>query len=157
MPQLSKRTFDESKRYEAVIFQEGTHPADFEIVELQDIQNVERQRLIQTLLTDGAIGNGFLVVGSGLVNAVNVTPGGLLSQGQRILLPDALHQTIGGNYIYNMPTATPVVDRTDLIYLAIGINDVTSTQDPVIEDPTLGPGAYREQVAYTISLAQGTT
>jgi hypothetical protein len=156
MPELSKRTFDEANRFETVVFQEGTHPADFEMVELQDIQNNERQRFIENLITDGALGEGFLVVASGLDNAVNITLGAIYTQGQRLILPDGLHQAIGAppQFIYNMPVGVPTAPRTDLIYLTVSIADVTATQYPNIEDPTLGPGAYREQVQYSINIAQ---
>ena len=155
MPQLSRRTFNAANRYETVVFCEGTKPADFEMVELQDYQNSERSALQEILLTDGALGTGFLAVGSGLSNAVSLTLGAALSQGQRLLLPDVLHPAIGSSFIYAMPTATPVADRVDLIYLSVGVSDVTGVQDPNIEDPTLGPSAYREQVTYQILLAQG--
>ena len=40
---LSRRTFDEKKRYKTLIFREDKPGGDFEMVELQDIQNAERR------------------------------------------------------------------------------------------------------------------
>lgn len=158
MPQLSRRTFNVANRYETVVFQEGTHPADFEMVELQDIQNNEREAFIEALLTDGAIGTAFKATGgTGAGNSVFIGVGPAYVGGLRLLMPDSIHQLVAGQYIYNMSIATPAVARVDLVYLDIFVDDVTSAMDPNIEDPTLGPGAYRERVRYTISVSENVT
>jgi hypothetical protein len=155
---LSRRTFTEGKRYETVVFQENTHPGDFEVVELQDIQNREREALAQNLITDGFLGDSFKVFGSSLSNAVNVTPGaGGYSVGRRLLLPDTLHPLVGGQYIYNMLIATPATNRVDLVYLDIFIESVTPAVDPDIQDVILGPTASRERVRYNFAISQNAT
>lgn len=155
MPQLSRRTFNEQKRYETVVFQEGTHPADFEMVELQDIQNYERQALTKSLLTDGAISGAFKVGGgTGAGNSVFIAIGPAYIGGLRVEMPDTLHQLVAGQFIYNMAIATPAANRTDLVYLDVFVDNVYYTSDPDIEDVTLGPGAYRERVRYNIAILE---
>lgn len=155
---LSRRTFVEGKRYETVLFQENTHPGDFEMVEFQDYQNREREALVQNLIVDGFFGDSFKIVGSGLSNAVNVTSGtGGYSLGRRLILPDELHPLVAGQYVYNMAIATPATNRTDLVYLDIFIETVNATMDPDIQDPVLGPSALRERVRYNFGVSQNVT
>lgn len=155
---LSRRTFVEGKRYETVLFQENTHPGDFEMVEFQDYQNREREAMAQNLIVDGFFADSFKIVGSGLSNAVNVTPGpGGYSLGHRLILPDAIHPLISGQYVYNMAIAVPATNRTDLVYIDIFIESVNATMDPDIQDPFLGPSALRERVRYNFGVAQNVT
>jgi|CXWL01.1.fsa_nt_gi hypothetical protein len=156
---LSRRTFVEGKRYETVLFQENTHPGDFEMVEFQDYQNREREALAQNLLIDGFFGDSFKVVGSGLSNAVNVTPSGSggYSMGRRLILPDTLHPLVLGQFVYNMAIATPTTNRTDLVYLDIFMETVNATMDPDIQDPVLGPSALRERIRYNFAVSQNAT
>ena len=152
---LSRRTYSESKRYETVVFGENTHPGDFEMVELQDIQNGERNALGAAIITDGFLLDGFRAVGSGLSNAVSVTFGTGYSEGRRMIMPDSLHQSVGGQYFFNFPNATPVVSRNDLLYVDVYVDTVDQTADPVIEDPSLGPSATRERVRYNFAISEG--
>lgn len=152
---LSRRTFVEGKRYETLVFQENTHPGDFEMVELQDIMNREREALAQNMIVDGFFADSFKVFGSGLSNAVNITPGtGGYSVGRRLILPDTLHPTVGGQYVYNMAIATPAINRVDLVYIDIFLEPVNATVDPDIQDPVLGPSALRERVRYNFAVSQ---
>lgn len=153
---LSRRTFNSNKRYQTLVFAENTRPADFEMVELQDIQNDERRGMMRSLITTGAIGTGFTVVGTALSNAVQVLTGTYANDGERLLLPDIQHPLVGGIFVFNMPIATPVTDRTDLVYLEIWTEAVSATQDPDIEDPLLGPSATRERTVYQFRVAQGS-
>jgi len=154
---LSRRTFDEGKRYQTVVFQENTHPGDFEWVELQDIQNAERRGALNALVTTGAVGDGFKVVGNGSSNAVLVTVGAMLRSGDRLILPDGQHPLVAGQFVFNMPISTPVTDRTDLVYLDVFTETVGPSQDPDIEDVLLGPTALRERTVYQFAVAQGQT
>ncbi len=155
---LSRRTFVEGKRYETVLFQENTHPGDFEMVEFQDYQNREREALAANLIVDGFLGDSFKVVGSGLSNAVNITPGpGGYSFGRRLLMPDSIHPLVSGQYVYNMAIATPATARVDLVYIDIFVETVNATMDPDIQDPFLGPSALRERIRYNFSISQNVT
>lgn len=158
MPALSRRTYVEGKRYETIIFREDTHPADFEMVELQDAGNREREALAENLIVDGFLGDSFKIVGSGLNNAVNVTPGpGGYSKGRRLILPDTIHPLVGGQHVFNMAIATPATARVDLVYADISIETVTPTNDPDIEDPVLGPTALRERLRYAFAVSENVT
>lgn len=152
---LSRRTYTEAKRYATVLFQENTHPGDFEMVELQDILNGERNALGAALISDGFLLDGFKAVGAALSNAVYVSFGTGYSEGRRIVVPDSLHQEVSGQYIFNFPNATPVVNRTDLLYVDVFVDTVDQAADPVIEDPLLGPSALRERVRYNFAISEG--
>jgi len=153
---LSRRTFNEQKRYETVIYKENTTPADFEMVEFQDIIRTEREALAKALITDGFLGDGFRVVGLGLANAVEVLSGTGFSFGKRTILPDSNHGLISGQHIFNMGIATPVTARVDLVYIDIFADTVNSTMDPDIEDPLLGPTADRERMRYVFRISEGS-
>src|SRR3972149_5347044 len=152
---LSRRTFDEGKRYQTVVFQENTHPGDFEWVELQDIQNAERRGALNALVTTGAVGDGFKVVGNGSSNAVLVTVGAMLRSGDRLILPDGQHPLVAGQFVFNMPISTPVTDRTDLVYLDVFTETVGPSQDPDIEDVLLGTTALLPRTLYQSVAAHG--
>lgn len=154
---LSRRTFDEKKRYKTLLFQEDTPGGDFEMVELQDIQNAEREGFIKDFIVDGAVGSGFQALGAGLNGAVKIDFGDTFSLGRRLIMPDSTHQEVGGEFIFNFAIPTPVTNRTDLIYIEILEEEIDNSVDPTIVDPSLGPTAFRERVRYIFRISEGGT
>jgi len=176
-PDISRDTFptNKPKNYSRVTIQQGKSGVDAEINEALDQQNFERRQLSDDLIVDGAISSGFLVVGTGAVNQVNIMATGSAQDGitvgrirlnnWRLDLPvdftstDAGHYALTGSNYYTLTGfTTPGVDRIDLVYLEAFEEDIDSSIDSYLIDPVITTEcAIRKRVKYILQIAEGTT
>lgn len=156
MANISRNSFNESKQYDKVILQQGQPITDYDYNETQDIQRIKLRRLIIELFGDGAIEDGYKIVGTGAVNDFIVKAGPVYKSGYRInLFEDSTASALG--VILN----TPVSDRTDIVYLDIYEMEITSETDPDIIHPKLIPVGMeptrRIKIKADLKVAEGTT
>jgi len=183
---VSKREFYDlaywkEKRYATVIYQAGKNPADFEVVESQDMANYELQQAINELAHFGCIGISFDVqaLASPGDNTVRIYQGRAYAQsfitgaefsGIRLDLPDVLttfpsltyeHAVDGfGYYEYDFTseqTAIPPAGsyRYDLIYVEFWRKEYLPSDDSEMQDSVLGETAIREKWYYEFHFFQG--
>ncbi len=183
---VSKREFFDmaywkQKRYNAVIYQAGKNPADFEVVEAQDMANFELQQAFNTIVHHGCIADAFnvvplLVPGN---NTVRIYQGRAYAQsflagaefsGIRLDLPDVLttfpsltyeHAVdINGYYEYDFTAEQSLIPpagsyRYDLIYIEFWRKEYEPSDDSEMQDPVLGETARREKWYYEFHFYQG--
>lgn len=155
MADVSKNSFDVSKDYRKVIYQQDRPVLDFELNEEQDIQRAQRNFLIRHSSGDFHLGDGFLVVPvdspelSG--NRVVVRHGSVVHNGKHIRLDEDF--VIGED---DSPLTTPTDDRIDTIYVKYFDEEVTSVDDPDIVDPEFGQEtAIRSRLRVLIKVEEG--
>lgn len=183
---VSKREFYDlaywkEKRYNAIIYQAGKNPADFEVVEAQDIANYELQQAINAITHFGCIEDSFDVraLASPGDNIVRIYQGRAYAQsftsgvefsGIRLDLPDVLttfpslayeHAVDGGGYYeYDFTAEQSLIPpagsyRYDLIYVEFWRKEYLPSVDSEMQDPVLGETAIREKWYYEFHFFQG--
>lgn len=177
IPDISRDTFptNKLKGYSRVTIQQGKAGVDAEVNEEFDRQNFERRQLSSDLLTEGAIGDGFKVVGTSASNSVRImalgssqdgtTVGRVKLNGWRLDIPvdftlsTAGHYLLTGSDYYTLTGfTTPAGNRNDLVYLEAYEEDIPSSVDSYLVDPTIAVEcAIRKRITYIIQIATNTT
>jgi hypothetical protein len=156
-PDISRNIFNASKQYEKIVFQQGRELLDSEMNELQDIQNWRDEKLIEALLGDTAIGNGFKIVENTGANTNNfkVTAGCFFFKNKLLCLTaDMTYSSQAG-----VPAlTTPAGARTDTVYLKLTIlNDISETEDTNIVDTEFGETTHRVQNTMQVLVAENSS
>ena len=109
MADIVKDDFDISQDYVKVIFQRGRDVPDFDLNVLQDIERMQRRRVLESIFGNGFISTGFQVQDSLNPNEISITAGVALIQGEYIDLESQIQ-------VQNLttPSGGP---RTDVVYL----------------------------------------
>lgn len=122
---IEKDIYSFDKNYDQVVFSKKRAPLDYELNELQKIQNGLSRAFVKSAISDNAVGDGFLVESTGNANEVRIRKGYLFASG--ILLNNA------SDLVINTLT-TPIADRTDLVYLEFYEQPIDAGDDPAIVD-----------------------
>lgn len=146
---VSRVSFDPTKNYLEVQFNEDEPLLDSEVNELQKIRRFFEMDANQKLFGASYAGDDWLVQPSTLLNTILVKAGTFFYGGyQFVLYQDNL---IGG-------LSTPVTSRVDTVYVLFSETVVTSQQDPNIVDPAVGfETSQRICLSFTILVAEGTS
>lgn len=158
----SRLSFDELKRYYAMLKEQGKEVLDDEFNILQDILLTLQRRTVLDFFGDGCIGNAFKIVGTGANNNFTITGGaapdsGALSAwvaGMRLPLPATV------TYLVQEVSApalnTPGGNRTDSVYLDIWLDEVGPVADSGMIDPTLAfETSRRLKIFYKVLVVEG--
>lgn len=138
---ISRDQFDETKQVQMKVFQQGTHLADADLNELQQVLMHGQRR--QLWLLAGAASkrcaDGFKVVGTGASNVATVKAGfGIMqcAEAEAVAIKLAADASIG---FQTAPSA-----RDDYLYLDIYEQEIGSADDPDIVNPTVGQETCRD-------------
>lgn len=154
MANISRDSYNESKNYDKVILQQGVPLPDYDFNEAQDIIRGKIRNIIMELFGEGAIQDGWQVIGTGASNNFTVKAGSAYRKGHRVILSaDSTATELG------LTLTTPASNRTDRVYLDVYEVEINSIADPDILHPKLrGTGiepTRRIQVKADLKIAQG--
>lgn len=154
MADISRTQFDESKRVEKKILQQGTHLLDSDFNEVVDVlQNRSRRQLAMLVGgSDVRFGNGWAVEGTGASLQVTVKAGWgafMLAANSAVLLQLASDLTLSGFTTWSGA-------RTDYIYLDIWEDEIGPDTDPNLINPLLGqPSMVDIRLQYSLEISEG--
>ena len=154
----SRFSFDETKKYFYMLKEQGVPVLDDEFNLLQEVNITYLRRLIEHLIGDGSNNDGFKIVGTGATNDFTIKAGKLVRDGWLVDL--AADTTYGGQPETQAALTTPSGgDRTDEVYIDFWFEEIDSTEDSNIKDPTLATQtSCRLQLTWAVKVAEaGTT
>jgi len=129
MADISRDTFDRSKKQSKIVFQEKKPLLNYELNLVQDILNEKSIDISNYGLGDNYVGEGFTIYPSALNNEIFIKKGIFYHKGYPIeLTEDVRINTL----------STPVANRLDVIYAEWYIDEVDGADDPSIVDSNLG-------------------
>lgn len=149
MGNVTKDSYQESNLHTKVVFQRGKDVVDFELNEFQDILRVQQYRALVAEsggLNPGSNDDGYLVVGTGAVNAVTLRAGTLFCDG----IPIVLTEDIVYNELATNGGGSPV---SNTIYLQVSEQEIP---DPAMV-PQLGETSKRRKLFVEVAHVVGTT
>jgi len=145
---VSRDTFIPSRGYQELIFSQQRPLLDAELNEQQGIYRRRVELVEKTGIGNGAIGDGFLALTSGAANSLLIYQGTYYNDGRELTL---------FNNVLITGLTTPLLDRTDLVYIDYYDEEIDGTQDPNIIDPIIGAEtAVRKKTTITVKVAEGT-
>lgn len=150
----SRFSFDELKRYYLMLKEQGKGVLDDEFNVLQEILLTLLRRIVIDSFGNGAIGDGFKIVGTGAANDFTIKGGDgtasgagrIYESGYRVILPS--DTTYSGQETPGPALTTPAGPRTDKVYLDIWLDEVGPAGDAEIIDPVLGMETSRRLKLY---------
>lgn len=146
---VSRVSYNRAKNYEEVQFNEDVSLLDSELNELQMIIQDHFQDSWTATLGVSVRGDDWLVVPNGNANSININAGIFWQMGNRIRLDS--NMTISF-------LSTPVVDRTDCVFIEYTQAIINSTEDPNILDPQVGSETTQRIVwQYDVQVAEGSS
>jgi len=129
MADISRDTYDRSKRQSKLVFQEKKPLLNYELNLVQDILNEKSIDISNYGLGDNYVGEGFTVRPSTMNNEIFINKGLFYHKGYPIELTEDVR----------INTLTqPVADRLDLVYAEWYIDELDGTDAPDIVDSNLG-------------------
>lgn len=145
---VSRNSYQPGKGYQQVQFNQDVPLLDSELNELQQIARANVQDTQRVLLGVCAIGDEWKVEPGPTVNSITIKAGTLFYYGEQLkLLQD---QTVGF-------LTTPVINRTDTVFVEFHEVVIDGTQDNFIIDPAVGSEtSQRIQLQYVIRVAEGS-
>ena len=144
---VSRVSFDPTKNYLEVQFNENVSLLDSELNEVQKITRFFEMDASQKLLGASVLGEDWLVFPSANTNAIMVKAGTFFFKGYQFVLYQDTEIT---------GLSTPGANRTDTVYVLYQETVVTSLEDPNILDPNVGaPTTQRIQLSFQIYVAEG--
>jgi hypothetical protein len=158
----SRFSFDEMKRYVSMLKEQGKVVLDDEFNVAQEILHTLLRRTTQDGWGDGAVGDGWKVVGTGAANNFTITGGNgtaagagrIYVNGIMVMLPSNI--TYSAQEIAGPALTTPAGARTDEVYLDVWLDEYGPADDAAITDPTLGTETSRRlRVMYMVRVAEG--
>jgi hypothetical protein len=146
---VSRTSYDKTKNYEEVQFNEDVSLLDSELNELQKIIRDHLEDTRRVLLGKSVQGDDWLVMASGNPNSITVKAGIFWHLGRRIrLLSDVTVAFL----------STPVVNRTDCVFVEFSQTEIDATEDPNILDPQVGAEtSQRIKLQYAIRVVEGSS
>lgn len=158
----SRFTFDEVKRYFYMLKEQGVPVLDDEFNLSQEIALTLMRRLVLDVLGDGAINDGFKIVGTGAANDFAILGGDGTADGAGhfyvggYLVVIASDSTYAGQELAAPALTTPSAARVDEVYLDVYLDEVDSVDDPNIIDPVIGIETSRRLKLYwQVLVAEG--
>ena len=134
---ISRNTFDTTKKYDKVILQQGVPWVDADFNEAQDIIRDKNRKTILYAVGNGSPDTGLQIVGASLVNNFTIKAGTIFVDGWVIWKESDETYNVQTDWASPTPLTTPGGPRTDLAYLHVFEELVDSVGDPNIKDPTL--------------------
>jgi hypothetical protein len=132
MANISRDSFDASKNFDKVIFQQGQPQTDYDLNEAQDITRNRIKNIINELIGSGSINDGWKITGTGASNDFTVKAGTIYKNGYRVsLAADSTASALG------LALSTPVSNRTDRVYLDVYEVELDAAADPSMVHPAL--------------------
>lgn len=140
MADITKDTFNRSKYYARVIFQQGRDVADFELNELQQIMQNTLSTAFKTLFGNVCFYDGLKVVVTSVANKIRITRGSALFNGM-------WYELVSDTDIA-LPDPPSAGTRVDKVYARFSLIEVTSVHDPdIIDEENFGfETAIREKM-----------
>ena len=156
MASISRDTFNGAKHYDKLVFQRDKALVDAELNELQDINRLKMRKIVANALV-GSPNLGFKIVGSSLANDFTIKAGDLFAKGFVCAKEaDELYSAQADYQTGRPPLTTPGGARTDIVYLHIFEDEIDSTEDANIKDPTLAvETAVRTRLRFRVRVAEG--
>lgn len=147
---VSRNTFDPTKNFDRVIFNQKRSLLDAELNEAQDILAEMTSLLSEQGVGDGPFGDSFEVFATGNDNEISVRAGAFWNRGNLV----RIHQdTIISNL--TLPVAG---DRIDQVYIKYSIVSIDSSTDSELIDPEIGiETATRRQIQAEVDVAEGVS
>lgn len=146
MAEISRDTFDRSKRQNKVVFQEKKPLLNYELNLAQDILNERSIDTFKTGFGNNFVGDTFVVYPSSLPNEVYIKKGISYHNGYKIELTEDLRINT---------LSTPSSDRVDTIYVEWYLDEIDGTDDPSIKDSNLGfETSVQERIGFDIKLKE---
>lgn len=143
-------TFDESRDFVEVLYQNGKDVKASELVESQRIERVRRRRAFDSIKPDSFNGDGFKVEENtgDTSNKILVKAGNGFVNGEIV--------TLENDFVIDTLT-TPGAPRVDKVYLEVREIERTSVDFPDIGDSSIGETATRNQLVTEIFVAEGAS
>jgi hypothetical protein len=158
----SRFSFDELKRYAAMLKEQGKVVLDDEFNVAQEILHTLGRRLVQDGFGDGAVGNGWKIVGTGASNNFTITGGDGTAAGAGHVYVNGILAILPSNITYSAQEiagpalTTPSGARVDEVYVDLWLDEYGPADDAAITDPTLGVETSRRlRVMYMVRVAEG--
>ena len=158
----SRFSFDEMKRYVSMLKEQGKVVLDDEFNVAQEILHTLLRRTTQDGWGDGAVGDGWKVVGTGAANNFTITGGNGTAAGAGRIYVNGIMVMLPSNITYSTQEiagpalTTPAGARTDEVYLDVWLDEYGPADDAAITDPTLGTETSRRlRVMYMVRVAEG--
>lgn len=160
----SRFTFDESDLYLHMLKMQGVPVLDDEFNLMQEILFTAIRRITLATFGEGSIDNGFKIVGTSASNNFTIKGGnGTIDGAGRIFVngyPVLLQSdtTYSAQPISQAALTTPGGARTDQVYLDAWLDEIDSTDDADILDPSLGSETSRRlKLFWAVKVVEGST
>jgi len=148
MADIVRDIYDPTLRQDKVIFQQKKPLLNYELNLAQDILKNRGIDLTQLSISNNYTGDALQVYASNLNNEIWIRQGTFYHLGRPIQLSEDIRYT-GLN--------TPLVNRTDTVFVEWYVEEIGATQDPTIVDPVLGfETARQDRLNVTIVIAEGS-
>lgn len=158
----SRFSFDEMKRYVSMLKEQGKVVLDDEFNLAQEILHTLGRRLVQDGFGDGAVGDGWKIVGTGASNDFTITGGDGTAAGAGHVYVNGILVVLPSNITYSTQEiagpalTTPAGARTDEVYLDVWLDEYGPADDGAIIDPSFGSETSRRlRVQYMVRVAEG--
>ena len=158
----SRFSFDETKRYLAMLKEQGKVVLDDEFNVAQEILYTAARRFIADSHGNGAVGDGWKIVGTGASNNFTITGGNGTPAGAGRIYVAGIPVMLPSNILYSTQDiagpalTTPAGARTDEVYLDVWLDESGPADDATIIDPTLGTETSRRlRIMYMVRVAEG--
>lgn len=146
MADISRDTYDKSKRQNKVVFQEKKPLLNYELNLVQEILNEKSINLSQVGTGDNYVGDSFTVYPSAMPNEIFIRKGLYYHNGYPIELTEDIR--ING-------LSTPSSDRLDTIFAEWYLDEISGTDDPSIIDSNLGfETSVQERIVLEIKIRE---
>lgn len=144
---VERDTYRLEQGYQSLTFSKLRPILDFELNELQSIISGFNKIITTSSLSDGPVGDAFLVEASPSDNTIIIRSGFFIVEGVVFYNPED---------IVKSDLQTPTANRTEYIYLEWDYSEVTGQTDPLIYDENVGrPTATRTKLNYVIKTSNG--
>lgn len=151
---FSRFSYDDAKSYVMLLKEQGTYILDDDFNFLQLAHLAQFRKFVKAIIGDVSPDNGFNVAGTGATNDFTIKAGNILTDGW--LVNVAADTAYSAQLVAQSGLTTPVANRTDLVYLDVWTDEINSTQDAVILDPTLQVRtSTRLKLFWAVKVAEG--
>jgi hypothetical protein len=125
---ISMNTYNESKQYDKVILQQGVPITDYDYNETQDIIRGRLRNIVTDLIGNGAVEDGWKIIGTGATNDFTIKAGVVYQGGYRVSLGADATAILS----FGLTLTTPTVNRVDKVYMDIYEIEIDAVADPGI-------------------------
>ncbi len=138
MGNFSRSTFDPKKHYVSVRLQQGVPLVDADWNEMEDIRQHEFETFLKSIVGAGvpAHDTGFQIQAVDSDNDFLIKAGMCIVNGQIVVNEQDLHYSEQQLEFLSPPSHSNI--RTDLVYLDVWEEEITSANDPTLINPAIG-------------------